>query len=330
MSKFITTLPEDRSIYLSENVVADVITPDSLIKEFKLDSWEARKAPNHDLQRNPIRNSHYVYRHNLDGTVPRDRNILNTHVKDSYNIIQFKEGIRWFDYFVREGLLVIESALIYEDLHLGVTCDLGFEGTVQGEDRVERYFILGLSHAPGFPRILGFTDIRPVCSNTLYAASAKALGKANAAFNLEADPAKAMAEAKACINFQERRFNDVELPAYRELTKITTTDAERDLLYRKLVGMPLEGWDVPERLMTRYEMLSNAYESSPGMEMFGAKEHTGWRVLQAVTYAAGQSDNGFERFKSKYGSPMTKNTYKWLEDRLPVSAIKVGSKYSLV
>lgn len=330
MNKFLTTLSNDRSIYMSENETVEKITPDSLIENFQLRSWEAKTAPNHDVNGNPIKNSNYIYHSALAPNDKRDGNILHTHVTDRYNIVQFAEGVKWFDYFVREGLLEIQSALIVDDRHIGVTCDLGLDGTVQGEDKVERYFILGLSHSPGFPRILGFTDIRPVCENTLYAATAKALGKAGAAFSLDADPEKAMREARACIDFQNRRFHEVEVPAYRNLTKVEIRTDERESLFRKLLGLPLEGWDFSETLLGKYEALETAYTSSPGMELFDSKEHTGWRVLQAVTFVAGQGENGLQRFKSRYGSPMVKNTHEWLADRLPKTAIKVGSKFSLV
>ena len=330
MNKFLTTLENDNSIYMSQNEKVDKITPDSLIKNFQLRTWEARMAPNHDVYGNPIKNSNYVYHKALASDDKRDGNILNTHVTDRYNIVQFDTGVKWFDYFVREGLLEIQSALIVDDHHIGVTCDLGLESSVRGEDTVERYFILGLSHAPGFPRILGFTDIRPVCQNTLHAASVKALGKVGAAFSLDADPEKAMREARACIDFQNRRFHEVEMPAYRELTKLQLKPEERESLFRKLLGLPLEGWDFSETLLGKYETLEAAYTSSPGMELFDSNEHNGWRVLQAVTYFAGQGENGLARFRSRYGSPMVKNTHEWLADRLPKSAIKVGSKFSLV
>lgn len=330
MHKFVTTVPNDRSLYMAENQFVEEITPDSLIENFQLKTWEAQMAPNHDIHGNPIHNSNYVYHNALVSGDKRNGNILNTHVGDRYNIVQFETGVKWFEYFVSEGLLTIQSALIVDDHHIGVTCDLGLDDTVQGEDTVERYFILGLSHAPGFPRILGFTDIRPICQNTLHAASVKALGKVGAAFSLDANPEKAMREARACIDFQNRRFHEVEMPAYRELTKLPINDESRESLFRKLLGLPLEGWDFSETLLGKYEALEAAYKSSPGMELFDSKEHTGWRVLQAVTYVAGQGENGLSRFKSRYGSPAVKNTHDWLADRLPKSAIKVGSKFSLV
>jgi hypothetical protein len=330
MQKFLTTIEGDRSDFMPNSVYVPTINTRVLTEQFELDTWEAKMAPNHDLSSSPINNSNYVYRSNLNGEVKRDGSILNTHVTDRYNIIQFNEGAKWFEYFTEEGLVTIESALIYEDTHFAITCDLGLEETIQGEDKVERYLILGLAHTAGFPRVLGFTDIRPICVNTLHAASAKALGKASAAFSLDGNHAKALSEAKATINFQERRFREVEVPAYRELTKIKTTEQERELLFRKLLGLPMEGWDFSEKLLSKYEMLSNSYYDSPGMELFDSKEHSGWRVLQAVTWFAKQHDKGLDRFKAKFGSPLTKNTYEWLADRLPVGAVKVGSKFSLV
>lgn len=328
MYKFLTTLPDDRT-FVTDTVKVEKLTPDIITSEFGLDDWEARTAPNHKEEGMMVPNSNYLYRHNLSPTADStvQGKILNPYVKNSYKVVQFKEGVKWFEYFTREGLLTIQSSLILDESHFGVTCDLGLESNIQGEDTVNRYFILCLGHGTGTPKMLGFTDIRPVCANTLVSSAISSLGKAGVAFDLSTDPAMAMQKARGMIDLVNRRFHEIEVPAYREYTQIKTTVAERELFYRKLLGMPLEGWDVSETLMNMYQRLEEIYNSSPGMEMFGANEHSGWRMLQATTWAAktvmGKGD--WDKYKSRFGNPWVTKTHQWLELRMNPSVAPVKS-----
>lgn len=327
MYKFIRTKQSDSTVYITDQKVVDKLTPDIIIDEFQLNSWEARMAPNHKENGNLVGKSNYVYRHNLAEGLPGQDKLLDPFVRDSHKIIQFREGAKWFEYFTREGLLTLDSALIMNESHFGITCDLGLEGVVQGEDVVNRYFILSLGHVKGTPKMLGFTDIRPVCCNTLVSAAAGALGKAGMAFNLESDPESAMQKARGMINLVERRFHEIELPAYKAYANIKVTTDERELLFRKLLGMPLEGWDVSDTLTNSYQRLEEAYKSSPGMEMFDTKEHTGWRVLQAVTWGAktlGKTD--WDKYKSRYSHSWVNKTHDWLSLRFDKKMAPVGSK----
>lgn len=329
MYKFLTTLEED-NIYVTDKARFEKLMPDDIIKQFGLDTWEAQMAPNRREDKSIIKGSNHVFRHNLvDSNVPSEQEgkILNPYVRDSHKIVQFREGAKWFEYFTREGLLTIESALILDESHFGITCDLGLSDKVVGEDTVNRYFILCLGHTTGTPKMLGFTDIRPVCANTLVSAAVSALGKAGTAFSLDADPDAAMQKARGMINLCERRFREIEVPAYREYARIKTTIDERELFFRKLLGMPLEGWDVSETLQNMYQRLEEAYNSSPGMELFDKNEHTGWRLLQASTWAAktmgGKSD--WEKYKSRYGHSYVTKTHEWLELRMDKKVAPVKS-----
>jgi hypothetical protein len=330
MYKFLSTI-EDRNGFISDTKRVDKITPDLIVEQFGLNTWKAAMAPNHKEEGIGIKGSNYVYRNNIAVNGQLDSKdqgkILNPYVRDSYKIVQFSEGAKWFDYFTREGLLTIESALILDESHFGITCDMGLESAIQGEDKVNRYFILCLGHGTGTPKMLGFTDIRPVCANTLVTSAASALGKAGAAFDLASDPAVAMQKARGMIDLVNRRFHEIEVPAYREYTRIKTTTDERELFYRRLLGMPLEGWEVSDKLLSSYQRLEEAYNASPGMELFDTKEHTGWRMLQAATWAAKTfgAKTDWDKYKSRFGHPWVNKTHEWLELRMNPSVAPVKS-----
>jgi Domain of unknown function (DUF932) len=330
MYKFLTAAEENTS-FVSDKTVLPKLDSKVIIEQFKLNTWEAQMAPNHKVEGVAVGKSNYVYRHNLiPSTDPNevDGKVLHPYVTDKHQIVQFSEGAKWFDYFTQEGLLTIDSALILDESHFGITCDLGLEGTVQGEDTVTRYFILCLGHTKGTPRMLGFTDIRPICANTLVSSAMSSLSKAGQSFNLNSDPVAAMAAAKSMIDLTHRRFHEIELPAYKEFTRIKTTVDERELFYRKLLGMPLEGWDVSEKLLNQYQRLEEVYKSSPGMELFDSNEHSGWRLLQATTYGAktiaGKTD--WDKYRSQYGHNWVNKTYEWLEMRMDKNVAPVKSK----
>jgi hypothetical protein len=324
-----STLP--RSPFVQDSVTIDAITPQKLIDSFELTSWKAEKVPNHTVNAKGIENSFYVSRKNLNGKTEFDGKILNTHVKKSWSLIQFDEGARWFDKFTQTGQLTISSALIVNDEHFGITCDLGLEADIGGGDTVDRYFMLALSHSPGMPRILGFTDTRAVCQNTLYQASMSSMNRADGFYNLEADGDKAMAEASRTLDILKRRFNEIDVPAYKHMREIKVQEDERDLLFRQLLGMPLTGRDVSDKLLEQYDIMQESYLKSPGMEMFGHKEHNGWRVLQGITWAAKEvSKSSLDTYLIQHrGNSWTKKTHKWLEVRFDRSIPTLGSKLEL-
>lgn len=334
MYKFLHRKDSGASAFVPDSVAFDTLTTDTIAKEFELDSWEIRVAPNHEERtQKPISNSNYFYRHDFNppppGQLTRHGRIINPYVKNKHTLVQFKEGLSWFKYFTEEGLVTIDSSIIMDESHFGVTCDMGLSKSVQGEDTVGRYFILCLGHTSGTPKMLGYTDIRPVCQNTLVAAAMSALGKSATSFNIEADPDKAFQKAKELIALTKARFELIDLPAYQHMTKIKVGDDERDLLFRKVLGMPLEGFEFSEKLQDRYEQLNAIYKSSPGMELFDANEHTGWRVLQAMTYAAKSMGGSSEaNYLSRYRSRWASQTYEWLNLRFDKDVAPLKSPLS--
>jgi hypothetical protein len=91
--------------------------------------------------------------------------------------------------------------------------------------------------------------------------------------------------------------------------------------------MPLEGWEVSDKLLSSYQRLEEAYNASPGMELFDTKEHTGWRMLQAATWAAKTfgAKTDWDKYKSRFGHPWVNKTHEWLELRMNPSVAPVKS-----
>lgn len=332
MYRMLTTLHNDKTCVF-DTQYREQLTPTSIIDEFGLNNWNAKSAPNHKADGSQIARSYHIYRDNvIPSTNPTEMQgkVLNPYLRKEPNLIQFRDAVKWFDYFVSEGLLTIESSLILDDDHIGVTCDLGLENSLPGGDSVQRYFILAFGYSSGFPKMLGFTDLRPICSNTLQASAAMSFAKAGAAFDLSADPEKALVKARGAIDFTRRQFREIAVPYYRNMYDVKVTSDERDSLFRKLVGMPLAGVDakVTDKVAMAYEHLESAYQNSPGMELFDRKDCNAWRVLQAVTWASQNSPvkTNAANYISRFSSSNVRRTYEWASMRMDNTVLPANSR----
>lgn len=274
------------------------LTLETINRELKLDTWECQKFPNHKPDTNRVEQSYFLQRVNNDPDQIEGRNkILCPYVGERYEVIQYTEGLKWLDYFVSEDLLKVDSALYINDQEFAVTCEIGLEANVQDGDTVRRYLLLALSHSRS-PRLLGFTDIRPVCENTL--AMAKTQSMRDTAKNFRLETSGALQEAKNCIDLISQRF-EKDVIRYQDYRSIKLDAFQRESITRQLLNMPLSGFEgVSDKGMERYQMFQDSYQNSPGMEVFDSNEHTGWRMLNAVTwFAKGKGRNELSQYKNE-------------------------------
>lgn len=302
--------------------ISGVAKPDDIISLFGLDQWQAEKIPNHNEESDKVANSYHVRRSD-------DKKILTPYVKDAYDVYQYSDGAKWLTPFIEEGMLSIDSCLMLNDgLEFSILSNIGMEATVTGEDRVERYLLMKLSH-DGKRRGFYFTDIRPVCQNTLYMAMGQGLAKASKNFELgNTNPESRMKAAKKLIDLAERKFHEERLYEYKAYERLELEEDQVDRIFRSILNLPLGNEVVKEltdKQQERYLSLKESYQNSAGMELLDLRRHTGWRILNAVTNFQQNGKTATDKFLNSTfaGQSIRKNTETLLQDHLPKSFIPV-------
>jgi hypothetical protein len=117
-------------------------------------------------------------------------------------------------------------------------------------------------------------------------------------FNLESSDA--LKQAKDCIDLISQRF-EKDITRYKTYRDIKLDAFQRESIVRQLLNMPLSGFEgVSDKGMEKYQMMQDSYLNSPGMEVFDTNEHTGWRMLNAVTwFSKGKGRNEISQYKNE-------------------------------
>ena len=149
-------------------VVEEAKTSEEVIKLAHLD-WSVAKTPNF-IKVGDI----YVPTGSVS-TIRTDNNaILGNRLTTRYEIMQNSEAFKFMD-----SLVICDKDIVYETAGaLGkgeitfVTAKLPGYIRIKGakDDVIEKYFIMANSHDGSTPLSVFFSDIRPVCNNTLSAA----------------------------------------------------------------------------------------------------------------------------------------------------------------
>ncbi|MCA2593963.1 MAG: DUF932 domain-containing protein [Microcystis sp. M38BS1] len=331
---------------LETSKVVERILPQDIIDNLQLNSWLAMMHPNLNEDGEPVNvdksqfiRQEYVAQWETDNTPlftgERGR-IFALKVSKSYNVLQYPQGIKWLEPFTDEGLLEIEDYMTFDSLGiLAVNCRVPNEViTVRGEeDKITPYFILSLSHDGVTKRGFIFSDFRVICKNTLYAAigaSEKKLGKF---FSLDkGTPQQRLVEARKLIDLATLRFHEKTLPELQALNNLNLERKQVDTIFRDLLNVSRTA-EVPTFLeedekypanIVKLVKLNDAYNDLSTSDIFNRDEHTGYKVLNAVTgwqkYLGKQE--GYEpssAFKNNiFGSPR-KKVVEYLEQLLPVN-----------
>jgi hypothetical protein len=166
-----------------------------------------------------------------------------------------------------------------------VLFDIGdvIDGTVEN-DTISRHLLLGLGHGSGF-RGLFFTDIVPVCENTLTQAVLQSIREKGKSFTLgQDDPEQNLSKGIQLLDLTRTAFYEKSLPLYQAYSKLDLEKRQIEYIFRTILNMPLE---VPARTLSdsmieKYESLYDSYHMSPGMSE--RKPSTGWSVYNAITH----------------------------------------------
>lgn len=328
--KLLTFKPNINTPFLTgTNSDIDNPTVEDLITLNGLDQWEAEKIPNHNEFSDNIEDSYHVRKRYLDDRQGKFYPIFSKCVGEKYKVMQYQEGLKWLEPFLMEDLLKVDSTLLlYDGAKFSVFLDINLEEEVLPQDTVQRNLLLALSH-DGQQRGFYFTDIRPVCANTL--AMAKAEGLRNPSKNLvldESNPQRSLDTAKRMIDLTTATFRDKSIPKYKAYANLHLEASQTDYIIRTVSNVPLGNSEVNEdsRAFKRYLAIKEAYVESPGMDLIQGE--TGWKVLNAVTnhtqYLNKDESKAF--VADKFGSTanrLRQQTIQMLEDLLPKTAIPV-------
>lgn len=295
-----------------------------------LNTWKAVKEHNHDEFKEPIKGSYMIRRINDVPGTDLDREPLCKLVNDKYTVLQFPKGLSYADSYLMEGLLSIDSAFYVDPgTQVCLTMTSNIDAEVVAGDTVRRYLILALSHTTK-KGVFGYTDICPVCENTLEAATIEALSKAGKGLEInQSNPEKSLEYAKRLLNLTEQRFYTETLPTYRAYSALELEDSQQEYIIRTIINAPLETvpYKFSETVLTHYTGIKKALKESPGQDMRG--ENNGYALLSAVSnYSQKIGRTDYERhYGEKFGDGrrMRNQTMQLLRNLLPKSAIPVAA-----
>jgi hypothetical protein len=141
-----------------------------------------------------------------------------------------------------------------------------------------------------------------------------------------------MAMAKQNIDLAKTRFHDETAPHLQALNNLKLEYGQVDTLFRDLLNisrttkipLSLEEDDTYPRNIVKFCSLRDAYSELAVTDVFDTQEHSGYRVLNAVTgwqkYLG--KDNGYEAssgFKNNIFGKPRKDIVKYLEELLPTN-----------
>lgn len=149
-------------------IVDKAMTAAEAISLANLD-YEVAKCPMQGLITTPTGNITSPYE-NRQFTYRTDNNDLLGIVSDKYEIVQNKDGFKFFDAIIDEGEAIFETAgALGKGEQIFITAKLPEDMLVAGEP-CNKYIILTNSHDGSSSIIAAITSVRIVCSNTLQAA----------------------------------------------------------------------------------------------------------------------------------------------------------------
>jgi phage/plasmid-like protein (TIGR03299 family) len=204
-----------------------------------------------------------------------DTNIPFGIVGSRYTVVQNWEAFEFFDSFINKGDAIFETAGV---LGVGetvfITAKLPNPIVVTGEDIVDKYLLLTMSHDGTASITATFTPVRVVCNNTLQMALRGAKNKVSIRHTQSAqDKIRAASKLLGIINTNTIKTAE----AYRAMAKTPCSEKQMGRLVASLFYSDKEVFDLQERKMRPLEAL--------GTVKYGkAKE-----IMQYYSEGAGQA-----------------------------------------
>ncbi|MGG6283661.1 DUF932 domain-containing protein [Leptolyngbya sp. AN03gr2] len=240
-----------------------------------------------------------------------DKAYLGT-VGRQYEIVQNEEAFNWFDPFLHEGDVYLETAGSLKGgkvIWILARLNDSTREVVPG-DPVEQRLLLSNTHSGEGSLTGAFVNTRVVCANTLAIAHNEALRSGNF-LNLRhtKNIHFKLSEIQAKVNLARRNFED-SVDLYQELARHQMTTLQFRASLEALFAKELATKDVEgeERTLDTYrpsQKILRNFESTPDLQATGVRG-TRWAAYNAVTqYFSHQSRSNSEDSRASslwYGS----------------------------
>ena len=342
---------------LETSKVVSKITPDDIIEQAQLETWQAFMYPNMNEDNKPVDElkSNYIRQEFLKEEsvgkppVALEQEDIDHHgrnfalkVPRSYRIIQYPQGLRWLENYTDEGLVEIQDWLLLDSGAILAVNNLIPDEvlTIQGEaDKITPYMIFCLSHDGTTPRAVFFSSFRAICKNTLLMALASAKGTEKF-FGFDPkkgshkSPQELMAMAKKNIDLAKTKFHDETAPHLKALRDLQLDERVVDNLTRDLFSIR-RTQEIPTSLdedetypasIKNYHKFRDIYQSLADIDIFDSNQHTGYRYANAATAFVKTvgKDGGFDPtsgFKGNMFNKVRRNAFDYLDELLPAKYI---------
>lgn len=211
------------------------------------------------------------------------------HVGARYTPLQNRDAFDWFEPFLHDGNVYIETAgSLKAGRVIWILARLkGTEGDVVSGDTVQQRLLLSNSHDGSVSAAAAFTNTRVVCANTLAIATGEYLRSGNfMRFKHTANLKDKLAEAQHSINLARRNFTE-SLDIYKELANREMTVANFRETLETMFAKDLAKKDSDDKPFTldtfdpTSKILRNL-EATPDLQVKGVRG-TAWGAYNAIT-----------------------------------------------
>jgi hypothetical protein len=303
---------------LETSKVVPKITPDDIIEQAQLETWQAFMYPNMNEDNLPVdeRKSNYIRQEFLkEESISKppfalEQEDIDHHgrnfalkVPSSYRIIQYQQGLRWLENYTDEGLIEIQDWLLLDSGAILAVNNLIPDEvlTIQGEaDKITPYMIFCLDPKKGSHK----------------------------------SPQELMAMAKKNIDLAKTKFHDETAPHLKALRDLQLDERVVDNLTRDLFSIR-RTQEIPTSLdedetypasIKNYHKFRDIYQSLADIDIFDSNQHTGYRYANAATAFVKTvgKDGGFDPtsgFKGNMFNKVRRNAFDYLDELLPVKHI---------
>ncbi len=206
-----------------------------------------------------------------------DNSVLGV-VGNRYHTLQNKEAFKWFEPFIEEGHVTLESAgSLQGGRKVWVLAKVNSDIVIKGEDTIEQYILLSNSHDGSMSIKAGFTPIRVVCNNTLSAATTKG---SNLLSVRHTQSAKMTLEViRDTMNVINQTF-EASVEQYKYLANHNVSKQQVEKLVKTVFKFNEK--DPSSRSINQLDKVMWLWENGTGNDMDGVRG-TAWTAYNAIT-----------------------------------------------
>lgn len=232
-------------------------------------------------------------------------------VGSKYEVVQNEEAFKFFDSIVGKGEAIYETAgALGNGETIFVTAKLPSHISVGGEDNIDKYLLLTMSHDGSSAIKAGFTPIRVVCNNTLHWALRGGLGNQMSIRHTK-DARRQLEEAHKIMGITNKLSDQLEIifnkmadqsilddDAHSLITRIMLDEETNNTLWTEYDGDYREMYrkkDLSGNMFNKLNDINHYYKFGVGQEsILGTK----YGIYNAIT---GYYQNVFSNSNVKKG-----------------------------